>query len=78
MKLSEHFKNLHDKQEEIMKKHNPLSVEYDELEHLKKEKYLKKRIKYRKKLKDRSIVGVVLGLHRLFLFGGICLRVLFY
>lgn len=35
MKLSEHFKNLQDKQEEIMKKHNPLSVEYDELEHLK-------------------------------------------
>ena len=35
MKLSEHFKNLQDKQEKIMKKHNSLSVEYDELEHLK-------------------------------------------
>ena len=35
MKLSEHFKNLQDKQEEIMKKHNSLLVEYDELEHLK-------------------------------------------
>ena len=34
-KLNEHFKNLQDKQEEIMKKHNSLSVEYDELEHLK-------------------------------------------
>ena len=33
---------------------------------VKKEKFLKKRIKYRKKLKDNFTVGVVLGLHRLF------------
>lgn len=33
--LNEHYKNLQAKQEEIMKKHNSLSVEYDELEHLK-------------------------------------------
>ena len=33
---------------------------------VKKEKYLEKRIKYRKKLKDNFTVGVVLGLHRLF------------
>ena len=34
-KLNENSKNLQAKQEEIMKKHNSLSVEYDELEHLK-------------------------------------------
>ena len=34
-KLNEHSKNLQAKQEEIIKKHNSLSVEYDELEHLK-------------------------------------------
>ena len=34
-KLNEHSKKLQAKQEEIMKKHNSLSVEYDELEHLK-------------------------------------------
>ena len=34
-KLNEHSKELQSKQEEIMKKHNSLSVEYDELEHLK-------------------------------------------
>lgn len=34
-KLNEHYKNLQAKQQEIMKKHNSLSVEYDELEHLK-------------------------------------------
>ena len=33
--MNEHSKNLQAKQEEIMKKHNSLSVEYDELEHLK-------------------------------------------
>ena len=35
-KLNEHSKNLQAKQEEIIKKNNSLSVEYDELEHLKK------------------------------------------
>lgn len=34
-KLNERSKNLQVKQEEIIKKHNSLSVEYDELEHLK-------------------------------------------
>lgn len=34
-KLNEHSKNLQAKQEEIITKHNSLSVEYDELEHLK-------------------------------------------
>lgn len=34
-KLNEHSKKLQAKQEEIIKKHNSLSVEYDELEHLK-------------------------------------------
>lgn len=41
MKLSEHFKNLQDKQEKIMKKHNSLSVEYDELEHLLKYSFIR-------------------------------------
>ena len=34
-KLNEHSKDLQAKREEIIKKHNSLSVEYDELEHLK-------------------------------------------
>ncbi|SFE00085.1 Relaxase/Mobilisation nuclease domain-containing protein [Peptostreptococcaceae bacterium pGA-8] len=34
-KLNEHSKNLQAKQEEIAKKHNSLSAQYDELEHLK-------------------------------------------
>ena len=34
-KLNEHSKNLQVKQEEIIKKHNSLSAEYEELEHLK-------------------------------------------
>ena len=34
-KLSEHFKNLQAKQEEIMKEQNSFSAEYSELEHLK-------------------------------------------
>ena len=34
-KLNEHSKNLQAKQEEIAKKHNSLSAQYEELEHLK-------------------------------------------
>ena len=34
-KLNEHSKKLQAKQEEIMKKHNSLAAEHDELEHLK-------------------------------------------
>lgn len=34
-KLNEHSKKLQVKQEEIIKKHNSLSAQYDELEHLK-------------------------------------------
>ena len=34
-KLNEHSKELQVKQEEIVKKHNSLSAQYDELEHLK-------------------------------------------
>lgn len=34
-KLNEHSKNLQAKQEEIIKKYNSLSAQYDELEHLK-------------------------------------------
>ena len=34
-KLNEHSKELQPKQEEIIKKHNSLSAQYEELEHLK-------------------------------------------
>ena len=34
-KLNEHSENLQAKQEEIMKKHNSLAAQYDELKHLK-------------------------------------------
>ena len=34
-KLNEHSKELQAKQEEIIKKHNSLAVQYEELEHLK-------------------------------------------
>lgn len=34
-KLNEHSKELQDKQEKIIKKHNSLSAQYEELEHLK-------------------------------------------
>ena len=34
-KLNEHFKNLQVIQEEIIKKHNSLAAQYEELEHLK-------------------------------------------
>ena len=34
-KLNEHSKELQDKQEEIIKKHNSLAAQYEELEHLK-------------------------------------------
>lgn len=35
MKLNEYFKELQAEQEEIIKKHNSLIVQYEELEHLK-------------------------------------------
>lgn len=34
-KLNEHSKDLRTKQEEIIKKHNSLAAQYEELEHLK-------------------------------------------
>lgn len=38
-KLNEHSKNLQDKQQEIIKKHNSLVTQYEELEHLKVNMY---------------------------------------
>mgnify|MGYP000847813926 CR=1 FL=1 len=49
------------------KKRNRLLVQLGSIR-VKKGKILKKRIKYRKKLKDNFVVGVVLGLHRLLMF----------
>ena len=61
-KLNEHFKNLQDKQEEIMKKHNSLSVEYDELEHLKNNmnEYMGRNKTEKKK---ESVIGVIKKYH---------------
>ncbi|HEL1259040.1 relaxase/mobilization nuclease domain-containing protein [Streptococcus equi] len=57
-KLNEHSKELQSKQEEIMKKHNSLSVEYDELEHLKTNMndYLGRDKTEKKK---ESVIGVI-------------------
>ena len=57
-KLNEHSKELQSKQEEIMKKHNSLSVEYDELEHLKNNMndYLGRNKMENKK---ESVIGVI-------------------
>ena len=56
-KLNEHSKELQDKQEEIMKKHNSLLKQYDELEHLKNNmnEYLGKD----KTEKKESIIGAI-------------------
>ncbi len=56
-KLNEHSKELQAKQEVIAIKHNSLSVEYDELEHLKNNmnKYLRKN----KTEKKESVIDVI-------------------
>ena len=56
-KLNEHSKELQVKQEEIAKKHNALSAQFDELEHLKNNmnEYLG-RDKIKKK---ESVVGTI-------------------
>ena len=56
-KLNEHSKNLQAKQEEIMKKHNSLSVEYDELEHLKNN--MNEYLGRDKTEKKESVIGAI-------------------
>lgn len=57
-KLNEHSKKLQVKQKEIIKKHNSLSAQYDELEHLKKNMndYLGRDKTEKKK---ESVIGVI-------------------
>ena len=56
-KLNEHSKNLQAKQGELIKKHNSLSAEYDELEHLKvnMDDYLGRK----KNEKKKSVIGTI-------------------
>ena len=56
-KLNEHSKNLRVKQEEIIKKHNSLVTQYDELEHLKvnMDDYLGRN----KNEKKKSVIGTI-------------------
>lgn len=56
-KLNEHSKNLRVKQEEIIKKHNSLVTQYEELEHLKNNmnEYLRKN----KTEKKESVIGAI-------------------
>ena len=56
-KLNEHSKELQSKQEEIMKKHNSLSVEYDELEHLKNN--MNEYLGRNKAEKKESVIGAI-------------------
>ena len=57
-KLNEHSKNLQAKQGELIKKHNSLSAEYDELEHLKvnMNNYLGRNKTEKKK---KSVIGAI-------------------
>ena len=56
-KLNEHSKKLQAKQEEIIKKHNSLSVEYDELEHLKNN--MNEYLGRDKTEKKESVIGAI-------------------
>lgn len=57
-KLNEHFKELQAKQEVIIKKHNSLASQYDELEHLKvnMNDYLGR---YKTEKKKESVIGTI-------------------
>ena len=61
-KLNEHSKKLQAKQEEIAKKHNSLSAQYEELEHLKvnMNEYLGGNKTEKKK---ESVIGVIKKYH---------------
>ena len=56
-KLNEHFKELQVKQEEIIKKHNSLAVQYEELEHLKNN--MNEYLGRNKVEKKESVIGAI-------------------
>lgn len=56
-KLNEHSKGLQAKQEEIIKKHNSLAAQFDELEHLKNN--MNEYLGRDKKKKKESVVGTI-------------------
>lgn len=56
-KLNEHFKELQVKQEEIIKKHNSLAVQYAELEHLKNN--MNEYLGRNKVEKKESVIGAI-------------------
>ena len=56
-KLNEHFKELQFKQEEIIKKHNSLAVQYAELEHLKNN--MNEYLGRNKVEKKESVIGAI-------------------
>ena len=56
-KLNEHSKELQVKQEEIAKKHNALSVKYEELEHLKNN--MNEYLGRDKREKKESVIGAI-------------------
>ena len=56
-KLNEHSKELQARQEEIAKKHNALSVKYEELEHLKNN--MNEYLGRDKREKKESVIGAI-------------------
>ena len=56
-KLNEHSKELQAKQEEIIKKHNSLSAEHDELEHFKNN--MNEYLGRNKREKKESVIGAI-------------------
>ena len=56
-KLNKYSKDLQVKQEEIIKKHNSLSAQYDELEHLKNN--MNEYLGRDKTEKKESVIGVI-------------------
>ena len=56
-KLNEHSKELQAKQEEVIKKHNSLLKQYDELEYLKNN--MNEYLGRDKKEKKESVIGVI-------------------
>ena len=60
-KLNEHSKELQAKQEEIIKKHNSLAVQYAELEHLKNN--MNEYLGRNKAEKKESVIGAIKSQH---------------
>lgn len=57
-KLNEHSKNLQAKQEEIIKKHNSLATQYEELEHL-KDNMNDYFVRNKDEKKNESVIGAI-------------------